>query len=531
MINVEKLNPFGRMCVSLGMLPSSYKESLTYEEQLLWFFKYLDEKVIPTLNNNADALIQLQSYYNELKNYVDEYFDNLDVQEEINNKLDDMADSGQLTDIIAQYLQLAGVLAFNTVEDLEDAENIVNGSICLTLGKDTYNDGKSAYYKIRNILNTDVVDGDNLIAITNNNQLVGEKIPNYYINQINTNLSSLNTDMSLIKNKKVIILGDSYANRTNSWADRFRTYMGLTDSNSVIKKVSGVGFYNTVDGVNFSTMVVDNIPLTANEVTDIIVCGGYNDWGASDANLSNAFDNFITVCKTNYPNAKIYVGFIGWCKAPLTDSSSIIGGLSYTRLRYKNYCGKYKGVYYLNNVEYSLHLMEDLDETYFHPTSDGQEKIALNVVRAWQTGYTDYNSQQYNITSSLTTESFIESTSGDLYCSIENNISRLFVNDELYLDFDETTSINLSNKFKIGNLSNGYIQGRGGVVTSCNVCALINTKNNGYFSVPATLYISEGNLYLRAKTLNNAGNGWINDSLKYISISGINLFCDSMLQY
>ena len=97
MIKIEKLNPFGRMCISLGMLPSSYKESLTYEEQLLWFMNYLQENVIPAVNNNADAL-------EELQNYVSHYFDNLDVQEEINNKLDEMAEDGSLTALIKSYV-------------------------------------------------------------------------------------------------------------------------------------------------------------------------------------------------------------------------------------------------------------------------------------------------------------------------------------------------------------------------------------------------------------------------------------------
>ena len=55
--------------------------------------------------------------FNELEKYVDDYFADLDVQEEINNKLDEMAESGELTDIIAQYLDLAGVLAFDTIAD------------------------------------------------------------------------------------------------------------------------------------------------------------------------------------------------------------------------------------------------------------------------------------------------------------------------------------------------------------------------------------------------------------------------------
>ncbi len=104
MIKIDKLNPFGRMCISLGMLPSSYKESLTYEEQLLWFCNYLTETVIPTVNNNAEAVEELQVLYTQLKTYVDEYFDNLDVQEEINNKLDEMASDGTLDEIINQEI-------------------------------------------------------------------------------------------------------------------------------------------------------------------------------------------------------------------------------------------------------------------------------------------------------------------------------------------------------------------------------------------------------------------------------------------
>ena len=105
MIKVEKLNPFGRMCVSLGMLPSSYKESLTYEEQLLWFCNYLTETVIPTVNNNAEAVEELQTLYEQLETYVSDYFENLDVQEEINNKLDDMAENGFFDDLLLKYVK------------------------------------------------------------------------------------------------------------------------------------------------------------------------------------------------------------------------------------------------------------------------------------------------------------------------------------------------------------------------------------------------------------------------------------------
>lgn len=176
MIKVEKLNPFGRMCVSLGMLPSSYKESLTYEEQLLWFCNYLTETVIPTVNNNAEAVEELQALYTEIKSYVDNYFENLDVQEEINNKLDEMVESGTLQEIIADYLNSKAIFGFDNVESMKNATNLIDGSYARTLGKNELNDGGSSLYKIRQITNDDVIDNINIIPMETSNELIAELI-------------------------------------------------------------------------------------------------------------------------------------------------------------------------------------------------------------------------------------------------------------------------------------------------------------------------------------------------------------------
>ena len=101
---INKLTPFGKFCVTIGNLPASYMESLTYEEQLLWFCNFLENEVIPAVNNNAGAVEELQNLYIQLKNYVDNYFENLNVQEEINNKLDAMAIDGTLSRIINDEL-------------------------------------------------------------------------------------------------------------------------------------------------------------------------------------------------------------------------------------------------------------------------------------------------------------------------------------------------------------------------------------------------------------------------------------------
>ena len=211
MKKIEGLKPFGRFIMTIGQLPASYLVSMTYEEQLLWFCNYLQNTVIPTVNNNAEAVEELQNLFIELKSYVDNYFENLDVQEEINNKLDEMAESGELAELISQYLGLGALFVYDTALDLAGAENLQDGSSAYILGKETYNDGKGAFYKIRELLNTDVPDGDNIITLTETENLVAEKLPNYRMNQAesaidtinNTTIPAIQDDVNTINNETI----------------------------------------------------------------------------------------------------------------------------------------------------------------------------------------------------------------------------------------------------------------------------------------------------------------------------------------
>ncbi len=167
--------PLKKICMTIGQLPTSYLNSMTYYEMLLWFVNYLRDDIIPVVNANGEATHELQKLYVELQSYVNNYFDDLDVQEEIDNKLEAMAESGELTDIIAQYLGLAGMITFDTVADMKLAENLVNGSKCCTLGYHSINDGGKAIYKVRTITNEDVVDEGSIIALYDNT-LIAELI-------------------------------------------------------------------------------------------------------------------------------------------------------------------------------------------------------------------------------------------------------------------------------------------------------------------------------------------------------------------
>lgn len=119
---VESLDtsPFKKMIMTIGELPTSFVESMTYYELLTWFCNYLENTVIPTINNNAEAVEELQGLFTELKSYVDNYFDNLDVQQEINQKLDLMAQDGTLSNLIAPLLNDIQTDLNNQINNLDN---------------------------------------------------------------------------------------------------------------------------------------------------------------------------------------------------------------------------------------------------------------------------------------------------------------------------------------------------------------------------------------------------------------------------
>ena len=140
-IPTMKITPLKKICMTIGELPTSYLETMTYYEMLIWFTNYLRDSIIPAVNNNAEAVHELQELFVELQTYVNNYFDNLDVQEEINNKLDDMLEEGVLEQIIEQYLQSSAIWGFDTINEMKEATNLIDGSYAKTLGFYEKNDG------------------------------------------------------------------------------------------------------------------------------------------------------------------------------------------------------------------------------------------------------------------------------------------------------------------------------------------------------------------------------------------------------
>lgn len=102
-------------------LPLVYDDSLTYQELLYKLIAKINE-VVESQNQTNENFDELYALFIQLKEYVDNYFKNLDVQEEINNKLDEMAKDGTLDKIINE--QIFGELN-DRIDKLEKSGGVV----------------------------------------------------------------------------------------------------------------------------------------------------------------------------------------------------------------------------------------------------------------------------------------------------------------------------------------------------------------------------------------------------------------------
>lgn len=160
--DVKSLEPVKKMPISFGAIPTSYLVALSYEEQLLWLCNYLETTVIPTVNSFSEAITelqnlfiqvrdyvaqfdsfindtndkinefentvnniekqfttityQLQTQFNDLKTYVDNYFANLDLTTEVQNILQQYIEEGKISaGLDITYNQSSETLTFTNI--------------------------------------------------------------------------------------------------------------------------------------------------------------------------------------------------------------------------------------------------------------------------------------------------------------------------------------------------------------------------------------------------------------------------------
>ena len=202
-------------------------------------------------------------------------------------------------------------------------------------------------------------------------------------------IESMSTDIETIRNlagikRKYIFIGDSYgagyglSNTSHNWIDyainllkKAAGYENLTFKKSA---VNGAGFTaGTTFKQQLDNITVANDP-TNLDVTDIIVCGGWND---GEASVNSAVAEFQAYAKTHYPYAKIHIGYIAWESSAITGGAKVpraVGLTNYIHAAQENAC------IYMSNIQYVMHDYSLFLSDGFHPNDAGNFKIAAAVV-------------------------------------------------------------------------------------------------------------------------------------------------------
>lgn len=307
---------------------------------------------------------------------------------------------------------------------------------------DDYFDNLDVQEEINNKLDALVEDGTM-------NEIINQEI-----------FGSINDRLDLLDQKKYIFIGDSYCEgytpdgNVTSWATLLKNKMGLTSSNCTIAYHGGWGF--GYPNKWFST-ILDG--LTADStVTDIVVCGGYNDKQCTYNEINAGIADFVRVRDEKFPNAHIHVGFIGatafpWSRSPF--KSKIID--------YIRSANQYENCSYLGNVEYSLlRLYECFASDGYHPNDLGQRLISDNLHQALITGSADCKFPYFSMAVSPASTWTGSSNLSFIGCEVENGTT--------YIEYTNQAPINLTNSNQSSLVCDGQHWLEVGEITAGFVC-------------------------------------------------------------
>ena len=100
-------------------------DALTDYQLICKVVEYLN-KVIETVNASGEQIELLTNTVNQFVDYINHYFDNLDVQNEINNKLDEMYANGQLDLLFQKYVNDYVETTNEKLDALDDKVDALN---------------------------------------------------------------------------------------------------------------------------------------------------------------------------------------------------------------------------------------------------------------------------------------------------------------------------------------------------------------------------------------------------------------------
>ncbi|MBR2651924.1 hypothetical protein IKD56_00795 [bacterium] len=96
----QSVPSFVKFALAYGMIPTSFRLAMTYEEQVLWICNFLQETVIPSIQNDSEAITELQTAIDEIWDYLND----LDIPSVVEDKINEMIEDGTFDDLFRAYV-------------------------------------------------------------------------------------------------------------------------------------------------------------------------------------------------------------------------------------------------------------------------------------------------------------------------------------------------------------------------------------------------------------------------------------------
>ena len=238
--------------------------------------------------------------------------------------------------------------------------------------------------------------------------------------------NDLNDFIDVCQNKKVVIIGDSYAVDASaggtSWATILVSNLGA--ANCYRNTIGGTGFVSDVYLSDNNLSMIQSLSISdPDEITDIIVLGGANDanlislGSATNAMLISRIDAFIEYCNTTFKNATVKVGFVGW-KSDIDNALDAV--YINTAKIYQNECNKYAKAKYYKNGEVIMHNISNINALdHIHPVLAASEILGYFATAVINDGDFEYIKNNNTVTNPTLEAGY--TIWGNMYTTVRNN--------------------------------------------------------------------------------------------------------------
>lgn len=313
-----KIENFRYWCQKV--LPLSYDDSLSYYELLCKTVNYLNN-IINDVNVLGTSVDNINKAYNELQNYVNNYFDSLDVQQEINKKLDEMAKDGTLQHLIGDYItniKIGNILNYGA--DSTGLTNSTGAIIECSQKYDVIYFPKGSYLCDNlTFTNKEIIGADATIinhntagyAITLNNSKMSNITLQSDYNSENKLNGILSTSTTGVGNLQKEILSNIFVTHFGGDGITFNNTANIT--NCRVEYCNGKGYYlKSTDNIvnNCSSLCTGNTGLNTTNAN--VINGGAYYWGGvknGDLNTTSDIPNLIVRGSNSLINTKLQDSF------------------------------------------------------------------------------------------------------------------------------------------------------------------------------------------------------------------------------